>query len=91
LGVALAWAIVLLQLTCSLLLVFGKLVVPACIGHIAILGPGIALDHARKGWFVVGPGKGGMEYSVLLIACLIAVLYAYWPWQNPRPVLKPSK
>jgi putative oxidoreductase len=33
---------------------------------------GIVLVHARDGWFVVGGGRNGMEYSVLLIVGLIA-------------------
>ena len=28
----------------------------------------------HAGWFVVGLGRNGMEYSVLIIACLVAVL-----------------
>jgi len=44
-----------------------------------ILGAGIWISHARHGWFVVGPGENGMEYSVTLIACLSAVLWTYWP------------
>jgi putative oxidoreductase len=31
------------------------------------------------GWFVVGLGRNGMEYSVLLIVCLLAVAYAHAP------------
>ena len=34
---------------------------------------GIVLVHAPAGWFVVGLGRNGMEYSVLLIACLLLV------------------
>jgi hypothetical protein len=26
-----------------------------------------------KGWFVVGGGRNGMEYSVLLILCLVVI------------------
>jgi putative oxidoreductase len=29
--------------------------------------------HAPEGWFVVGLGRNGAEYSVLLIACLMCV------------------
>lgn len=78
-GVALAWVIILVQITSSLALIIHRLVVPACIAHIIILGVGIGLIHASKGWFVVGPGKNGMEYSITLISCLFAVLWAYWP------------
>ena len=29
--------------------------------------------HAPNGWFVVGAGRNGAEYSVLIIASLVAV------------------
>ena len=37
---------------------------------------GIVLVHAPSGWFVVGGGRNGMEYSVLLIAVLLAQAWA---------------
>ena len=78
-GVALAWLVMIIQIACSAALIFRRLIVPACIGHIVILCVGIGLFHAAAGWFVVGPGQGGVEYSLTLIACLFAVLLAYWP------------
>jgi putative oxidoreductase len=33
----------------------------------------------HDGWFVVGGGRNGMEYSVVLIACLFAMHWSYWP------------
>ena len=82
LGVPLAWLITLGTLACSIALIIGRLVVPACIGHMIVLIAGIVLDHAHDGWFVVGGGRNGMEYSVTLITCLFAVLWSYWP-RNP--------
>jgi putative oxidoreductase len=29
--------------------------------------------HASNGWFVVGAGRNGVEYSVLLLCCLTAI------------------
>ena len=78
-GVGWVWAIIVIQISCSVALILRRLVIPACMGHLVILSAGICLDHARHGWFVVGPGENGMEYSVLLIACLVAVLWTYWP------------
>ena len=78
-GVALAWLITLSTLASSVALVIGRLVVSACICHIVVLVMGIFLDHMHHGWFVVGGGRDGMEYSVVLIACLFAVLWSYWP------------
>jgi uncharacterized membrane protein YphA (DoxX/SURF4 family) len=87
-GVSLVWSAMFLQIACSVALAAGRFVVPACLGHILVLGTGIWLFHAPH-WFVVGPddvvgpGKEGMEYSVLLISCFISVLLAYWPqWQH---------
>ena len=79
LGVALAWFVTLFQLAGSVAMIFRRLIVPACIGNILIFIFGIALDHAHSGWFVVGAGTNGMEYSVMLIACLFALTWAYWP------------
>jgi putative oxidoreductase len=38
-----------------------------------VVAAGIAMVHARAGWFVVGAGGNGAEYSVLLIVCLLCV------------------
>jgi uncharacterized membrane protein YphA (DoxX/SURF4 family) len=38
------------------------------------LAAGIALVHWPAGWFVVGAGRNGMEYSILLILCLAALI-----------------
>jgi putative oxidoreductase len=37
---------------------------------------GIALVHAREGWFVVGGGRNGVEYSILLLLVLTAVAWS---------------
>lgn len=79
LGVALAWFITLSTLASSIALVIGRLVIPACTCHIIVLIMGIIYAHMQHGWFVVGGGRNGMEYSVTLIACLIAVMWSYWP------------
>lgn len=51
----------------------------AALGHAAILTLGMVLVHLPAGWFVVGGGRNGMEYSVLLIVSLLAIAWAYWP------------
>ena len=79
LGVALAWLITLVTLAASIAMIVQRLVVPACISHMVVLVVGIIMIHASAGWFVVGGGRNGMEYSILLIACLFAVMLAYWP------------
>jgi len=78
-GVALAWFVTLSTLASSVALVIGRLVIPACICHIIVLFIGILFAHRHSGWFVVGGGRNGMEFSVVLIACLFAVMWSYWP------------
>ncbi len=78
-GGALAWAVLLTQTAASLLMLAGRLVVPACAAHVVVLLTGIVVFHYPLGWYVVGPGEGGMEFSVLMISCLLAVAWAHWP------------
>ena len=84
-GVNFAWAVMFIQIGCSLALFARRFVVPACIGHILILAVGIPLVHAPK-WRTVGLDEGqhqqGAEFSVLLICLLMAVL-----WANRRQAL----
>lgn len=40
---------------------------------------GIILVHGPEGWFVVGHGRNGAEYNVLLMVCFVSVMIAYWP------------
>jgi putative oxidoreductase len=40
---------------------------------------GIILVHGPEGWFVVGHGRNGSEYSVLLLICFTSAIIAYWP------------
>lgn len=42
-------------------------------GYVFLYVMGIVLVHASAGWFVVGVGRNGSEYSVLLIVCLLCV------------------
>ena len=77
-GHALAWAISLFEIFGSFCLVIGRLVRFVAPVHIVILASGIAMVHAREGWFVVGGGRNGVEYSVLLIACLAALAWDAW-------------
>ena len=73
LGVAVAGAITLGEVVGSACLALDRFVVPACLLHGTILLAGIVMVHAPNGWFVVGAGRNGVEYSVLLLACLTAI------------------
>ncbi len=79
LGTALAWAVTAVEIAGGSLLAAGGWVRPLALYFAAQLVAGIVLVHAREGWFVVGAGRNGMEYSVLLIAVLVAVAYAATP------------
>ena len=46
-------------------------------GFAAIYAVGIALVHAPAGWFVVGLGRNGAEYGVILIALLLALAFSH--------------
>jgi putative oxidoreductase len=37
------------------------------------LAMGMYLVHAAAGWFVVGAGRNGVEFNVLLIICLVVI------------------
>ena len=72
-GFWVAAAITALEMIGSALLAVGRKVRLLC-GVFAILyAMGILLLHAAEGWFVVGPGRNGAEYSVLLIVALLCV------------------
>lgn len=74
-----ATAVTIYELIAPLFILARKFVALACLGHIGILSLGAYLVHLPAGWFVVGAGRNGMEYSVLLIACLAAVAWAHLP------------
>lgn len=69
------WAVAVtgFEIVGSLLLLLGRWVSPLAVAFICIYCLGIALVHAKTGWFVVGLGRNGAEFSVLLIACLLAL------------------
>lgn len=66
-----AWVITLFEISASVLLMASKWVVPICFLFIIQLIMGIILVHGANGWFVVGAGRNGMEYNVLLILCFL--------------------
>lgn len=78
-GYALAMAVTLYELVGPVAMLLRRYVSLAAIGHIFILALGMVLVHWPFGWFVVGAGRNGMEYSVLLIAGLAAIAWAWWP------------
>lgn len=66
-----AWAITVFELLGSIAIIIGRWVTPLSLVFCAQLIMGIVLVHFSQGWFVVGAGRNGMEYSVLLIICFM--------------------
>lgn len=77
-GLVIAWSITSFEIIGSLLLAVGRFITPIACLFILELGTGIFLVHYKEGWFVVGLGRNGMEYSVLLIAVMGVLAVAYY-------------
>ena len=74
--------ITLFEIDGTPLLALGRWVSALCLAYCFIYLMGIVLVHWPAGWFVVGLGRNGMEYSVLLIACLAMQAWVPWPGQR---------
>ena len=72
-GFVLASLITAIEILGTPLFALGWLVFPLSLVYSAIYLAGIFLVHLPAGWFVVGLGRNGAEYSVLLITCLLLV------------------
>lgn len=72
-GLAVAWTITAVEIAGGSLLAAGLLVRPLCAWFAFQLAMGMYLIHARVGWFVVGAGRNGVEFSVLLLICLAVI------------------
>ena len=76
-GIGWAWAVTVIEWVGPVLLLLRWQVTLVALLHAGILALGAVLVHWPAGWFVVGAGRNGMEYSVLLIAVLLALAWAY--------------
>lgn len=76
LGFYVAWALTIFELVASVLLAAGFYAWIIALIFAAELAMGIFLVHRHDGWFVVGHGRNGMEFSAVLIATLLALAYA---------------
>lgn len=70
-GLPLAWMIKLSHVACAVLLILNRYIRVAALITIPILGAGIIMTHAAEGWFVVGAGRNGVEFNILLIGVLV--------------------
>ncbi len=77
-GGLLAWAITLFEIAGSIALAAGYFVRYIAGGFAAQLVMGIFLVHLEHGWFVVGAGRNGIEYSVLLIISFVCLIWQDW-------------
>jgi len=87
-GVGVAWFITVFELLAAPILAWGRAVAPIALIFATIYACGIWLVHWSQGWFVVGAGRGGMEYSVLIIACLLGFAWAHLPRRSDGPQLR---
>jgi len=66
-------AVTVYELAAGVLLIMNRHVRLACTGLALIAFMGIVIIHARLGWFVGEHGTGGVEFSVSLLAALLAL------------------
>lgn len=71
-----AWFVAGLEFFGGILLLVGLLVTPVSLLLAVEMAVGMVLVHAPNGWYVVGPGTGGVEFNVALIAALAALALA---------------
>jgi putative oxidoreductase len=76
-GVLLVYLVCLAETGGTILLAMRLLVLPVSLILSLIYVTGILLFHGPSGFFVVGPGENGWEYSALLITCLLVTA-----WKN---------
>jgi putative oxidoreductase len=77
-----AWCITFFEIIGGIAMIIGvRWVKYICIVFCIQLIMGIVLIHGSEGWFVVGAGRNGMEYSVLLILCFVSTAIANWKRQ----------
>lgn len=73
-GTLIAWLITIFEITAGSALLLGYFILPVSIIFIIEHLSGIILVHLPEGWFVVGAGRNGMEYSVILIILFISTI-----------------
>lgn len=75
-GVFIAWTTVISQIISSLFLLADRYTKVASVINILILISGIITVHFKEGWFVVGAGRNGMEFSFVLIFMLLTLIFS---------------
>lgn len=72
-GLTIAWTITIGEIISGSLLALGIKVRYCIIFHTLIIATGLVLVHLPNGWFVVGHGTGGIEYSILILVVLFVL------------------
>jgi len=72
-GSTVAWVLTVVEIVGGLILALGLAVRPLALWFGLEIAAGILMVHGKEGWFVVGAGRNGAEYSALIIACLLVV------------------
>ncbi len=76
LGFYIAWGITLFELVGSVMLAVGFYAWIVALVFALQLIVGVYMIHWKEGWFVVGAGRNGMEFSFVLIVSLLAIAYS---------------
>ncbi len=79
LGVLIAWIIKLSHVIAAGCILLGKWQLWPSLFTILILIIGIFMVHLPNGWFVVGGGFNGIEFNLLLICALMAIIFQKSP------------
>jgi putative oxidoreductase len=82
-GFAIAAAVTALEILGAPLLALGRAQFALCLAYAAVYSVGLVIVHWPYGWFVVGAGRNGMEYSVLLIASFLILAWQSRPRRAP--------
>jgi putative oxidoreductase len=77
LGFFIAWSITLLEIIGAPFIALGKKLPHFCFAYIILYFSGLLMVHLEHGWFVVGSGSNGIEYSLLLITALFSIGYPH--------------
>ncbi|RTY93903.1 DoxX family protein [Flavobacterium sp. GT3R68] len=85
-GAVIAWSLTILEIVGSLFIILGYFVKWLSLLFICELIMGVVLVHASNGWFVVGGGSGGIEYSLLLVLGYLLLVFS-----NPQPLTESQK
>ncbi len=83
-GLYLAWAITVFEIVGGIVLAFGYFAPVLAVIFALHLLAGIILVHAKEGWFVVGSGRNGVEYSAFLLVAFLLVAFSHYGKEQRR-------